>query len=101
MTRLTQGEFAAQLNTRFRMFHAQGETEIELIEVSDLTTTGGQERFWLIFRGPLQPFVPQGSYQLQHEVMGEFPLFIVPIRQDNLGFYYEAIFNRLAGQAAT
>ncbi len=101
MRTLTQEEFAAHLNTRFRVFHSEGETEVELIEVSEINRISGQERFWLIFRGPLESFVPQGNYQWQHETMGEFPLFIVPIRQDNQGFYYEAIFNRLTGQAAT
>jgi hypothetical protein len=101
MTNLTQEEFAAHLNTKFRVFHSESETEVELVEVSEINRRSGQERFSLVFRGPLKSFVPQGNYRWEHEAMGEFPLFIVPIRQDKKGFYYEAIFNRLTGQAAT
>jgi hypothetical protein len=31
--------------------------------------------------------------------MGQLDLFIVPIRQDAQGFYYEAIFNRIREQS--
>jgi hypothetical protein len=31
--------------------------------------------------------------------MGHFELFIVPVRQDADGFYYEAIFNRIREQS--
>jgi hypothetical protein len=27
--------------------------------------------------------------------MGQFELFLVPIKEDEQGFYYEAVFNRL------
>jgi hypothetical protein len=27
--------------------------------------------------------------------MGQFELFIVPVKQDAQGFYYEAVFNRI------
>ena len=99
MTELTQETFAPHVNTTFFVSHSDEETEVELIEVSDLKRTAGQERFWLLFRGPRQVFVPQGTYQFRHKAMGEFDLFIVPVREDNAGFYYEANFNRLMGAA--
>lgn len=101
MTALTQEQFALHLTTSFRLAEADRETQLELIEVSELKRTAGQERFSLIFRGPLESFIPQGCYDVRHDQMGEFPLFIVPIRQDSEGFYYEAVFNRLTEQTAT
>jgi uncharacterized protein DUF6916 len=98
MTKLEQEEFRPHLNTKFRVLKPESETEIELIEVSEVKKTRGQEMFWLVFRGPLQQFVPQGCYEMRHDKMGEFSLFIVPIRDDSQGFYYEAVFNRLIGQ---
>jgi hypothetical protein len=32
---------------------------------------------------------------MEHEALGSFELFIVPIRKDDEGFYYEAVFNRV------
>jgi hypothetical protein len=32
---------------------------------------------------------------MEHDEMGQFDLFLVPIRQDDQGFYYEAVFNRI------
>jgi hypothetical protein len=37
-------------------------------------------------------------YQLQHERLGAFELFLVPVGQDQDGVYYEAVFNRLQRQ---
>jgi len=40
-------------------------------------------------------FLDQGVHNLSHDQMGDFELFIVPIKRDEHGFYYEAIFNRI------
>jgi hypothetical protein len=40
-------------------------------------------------------FLDQGTRFFKHDQMGEFEIFIVPMRQDEQGFYYEAIFNRV------
>ena len=42
-------------------------------------------------------FLDQGVRDFSHDQMGQFELFIVPIRQDAQGFYYEAVFNRIRG----
>ena len=69
--------------------------ELELIEISELKLHPQQEEFALEFRGPLNMFLGQGVHNFSHDQMGQFELFIVPIKQDEQGFYYEAIFNRL------
>ncbi len=89
--------FSPQLNTTFLFFPAPAQTlELKLVEV---TSEAGQktengERFSLVFRGPLATFLPQAIYKVEHSEIGAFDLFIVPIRRDAEGFYYEAIFNR-------
>jgi hypothetical protein len=40
-------------------------------------------------------FLGQGVRNFEHEQMGKFELFIVPVEQDEQGFYYEAVFNRI------
>jgi len=93
---LTRDDFARQLNTPFGAeLQDRGTIRLDLIEVSPVRSMGGSEAFSIVFRGPAGAFLPQASYQFRHDELGAFELFIVPIRQDAHGFYYEAIFNRL------
>ncbi len=93
---LEQEEFNKHLNTKFRIHLNETETvEAELTEVSDLSVTDRQARFAITFRTPNQPFLGQGLRHFEHDQMGAFELFIVPIEQDQKGTNYEAIFNRV------
>jgi hypothetical protein len=51
------------------------------------------ERFSAFFRGPGDHFLQQKMYSFNHEQMGAFELFLVPVSQDQSGFRYEAVFN--------
>jgi len=93
---LTQQAFAQHANTRFQVQTGEDTSvDLDLVEVSDLKLYPEQEEFAIVFRGPLHAFLGQGIRSLTHEQMGQFELFIVPVRQDQHGFYYEAVFNRL------
>lgn len=96
---LTKESLAAELNTKFRLrFEPEQTIELELVEVNESGDVAGQaERFSIFFRGPLAVLLPQSIYRMEHEQLGSFELFIVPIRQDAQGFYYEAVFNRVKG----
>jgi hypothetical protein len=95
---LKEETFARQLHTKF-MLHPEPERtlELELIEVSSdgQRKTPGGESFSMVFRGPADPSLPQRTYRMEHGELGAFDLFIVPIRRDQDGLYYEAIINRL------
>ena len=94
--RLEHEDFAKQLNSRFRIQTSDLQTvEAELIEVSEHLVSTRQERFSLTFRTANDFFLGQGQRPFQHDQMGEFSLFLVPIGRDEAGTYYEAIFNRL------
>lgn len=97
---LTKDAFAENLNTRFR-FRAADEkvVELELTDVSskEYLRAEGVDHFSLLFRGPAELFLQQGTYRVEHERMGEFDLFIVPVRQTAEGFTYQAVFNRMLG----
>lgn len=96
---LTHEEFSKAKNTKFQVeFDENTRVELELIAVSEIKLYPQQEEFWIEFRGPLEKFLAQGGHNFSHEQMGQFELFIVPIKQDEQGFYYEAIFNRLRQQ---
>ena len=93
---LTHGEFKNQLNSRFSLKLNDSESaELLLTEVSELITGPRQEMFAIVFRGPAKSILPQRIYHLANDSMGELDLFLVPIRKDDEGVYYEAVFNRM------
>ena len=67
---------------------------VELIEANERRLSPDYESFSIMFRGPSGAFLPQAIYRFHHDAIGMFDLFIVPIRQDERGLYYEAVFNR-------
>lgn len=84
--------------------------EIELIEVTELTerkapkyswqkddteeeNTTKQTPFTFVFRFPPSHAAGQGIYHVSHPEKGTFEgIFLVPIAQDENGFYFEAVF---------
>jgi hypothetical protein len=93
---LTHEEFTKPVNTKFQVQNEENiPVELELIEISEMKLYPKQEEFSLEFRSPLNMFLSQGVHNFSHEQMGQFELFIVPFKQDDQGFYYQAIFNRL------
>lgn len=93
---LTHEEFSRNANTKFQVqVDEDTQVDLDLIAVSDLKLYPRQEEFALEFRGPLNMFLGQGLRNFTHDGLGQFELFIVPIKQDEQGFYYEVIFNRI------
>ena len=96
---LTHEAFSQNANTKFQVqVDEHTAVELELIEVSEIKLYPGQEEFSLEFLGPSDAFLDQGVRNFNHDQMGEFELFIVPIKQDAQGFYYEAVFNSIREQ---
>jgi len=93
---LTETEFSKHLNTKFRITGEQP-IELELTEVkgyfSKPNEESGMERFSAFFYGPGDRYLRQRVYALEHDVMGAFELFLVPVARDEKGFRYEAVFN--------
>jgi hypothetical protein len=96
---LTHEVFTRHLNTTFAIPTEDAtQVDLTLVEVSEFKVLPRQEQFAIVFRGPLDKFLGQGMRPLRHHVMGDFELFLVPIKQDEEGFYYEAVFNRIRKQ---
>ena len=94
--KLEHEEFAKHLNSKFRIRIDESQTvESELTEVSELLLSPRQERFAVVFRTSNDFYLDQGMRSFEHDVMGEFELFLVPVGRDDDGTYYEAVFNRL------
>jgi hypothetical protein len=88
------GTFGEHVNSTFRVQRERATIALELVEVADRSTRR-QVTFSLMFRGPQRPLLTQQIYPFEHDRLGRFDLFIVPVRQDGSGVYYEAVFNRL------
>jgi len=92
----TRDAFFACLNTKFRVLNVAPEQfDLDLIEVSDSKETLRQRAFSIVFLGPGDKLMPQHIYRLQHEVLGEMDLFLVPVGSKEQGYEYEAVFNQL------
>ena len=79
--------------------------ETTLVKVTDLRSAAdqkknlpGKECFVLDFRVASEPntrSLKQGTYQIRHDALGNFELFVVPIRNKEGELFYEATINRL------
>jgi hypothetical protein len=92
----THPTFVEHLNTKLRVLReGLDPVEIQLTEVGEFLQSPNQERFSIVFRGPLDAFLQQGIYTLDHDQMGRLSLFMVPVRMNDKGYDYEAVFNRV------
>lgn len=72
----------------------------EVSEHSHRAPCGFRTPFSVVFHGPLQPAMPQGTYRIEHPLLGTLELFLVPLGPDippELGqaptaLRYEAVF---------
>ena len=104
-------DFARQFNTTFVVRPERGAPiELVLVEIRPLASKiaapnaedARNEKFALLFRGSLAASLRQDTYSFEHQRVGSFAMFIVPIGcMDQSHCYYEAIFNRPARASKT
>jgi hypothetical protein len=100
LEKLTREIFARHLNTQFQVGgEATHSAALELVEANATPAPPGYEAFSIVFRGPSDPLLPQGMHCFHHDAIGTFDLFAVPIRRNQHGLYYEAVFNRRREEA--
>lgn len=93
-------ELAASAGRSGESFRAHlGGERVALLELiaatplaGDAARGTGRAPFSLVFRGPRTIALPQGTYRIEHDALGGFPLFLVPIGPDAGGPRYEAVF---------
>lgn len=95
---LTEREFLKHVHTKFVLkLDPTKPLELELTEVKGYQDAenepSGMERFSVFFDGPADPFLPQQVYPLEHDQLGAFDIFLVPVGRSDSGFKYEAVFN--------
>lgn len=92
--------FRRHLGEEFRIaVHQDGNLTVRLTSAEDLTERSGagsstsrRTPFSLLFHGPAEDYLRQGTYLIRHDAIGEFPLFLVPLGPEQGRMRYEAIF---------
>jgi hypothetical protein len=100
LERLSVDSFAPAVGEKFGRDAGEGGTiELELLEArlhdADAPAedeTGVRAPFSVTFRGPPDPVLAQGIHPLEHPSLGTLEIFIVPIRHEEDGTTYEAVF---------
>ncbi len=105
LDQLTFARFSPLVKTRFRVqADAANRIELELSNVTQLQShvransegaTHKNECFSLTFHGPGSRYLEQKMYEFEHDELGTFSLFMVPIGKSRDSFQYEVVFNRL------
>ena len=94
---LTEKEFSQHVGSEFLLSVNEQNIPLKLAEVKGYSAQAneqaGMERFSVFFEGPDNISLPQATYPIRHEQMGDFDLFLVPISRNETGFRYEAVFN--------
>src|SRR5579872_7360240 len=108
LERVSFSAFATCLNALFQVQDDSGlAVTLQLVEVQPAPPSppatlpaadAANEKFSLLFRGPLNQPLEQDSYSFECRGIGRFVMFIVPVASTETGHcYYEAIFNRPLG----
>lgn len=87
--------FSEHLRTRFKL-NGNSSTPIvlELEEIKEGDPSPKIELFSLFFRGPSAPHLPQQIYNLEHDKLGTFEIFLTAVASDQAGILYESVFHR-------
>ena len=89
-----KGAFSQAVHSTFRAaFDGHPEFTLRLTEFND-SSNAAQETFSLLFQAPVDAPEIQSIYRLENDDLGTIDLFLVPVRKDENGLYYEAVFNR-------
>ena len=89
----TLDNFVPHLHDTFWIRVDDQRVETRLVEAKSLgDQRRAREAFSLVFVGPGRFVLPQRTYRVEHETLGDMDLFLVPIGPDGAGMRYEAVF---------
>ena len=95
-SQLTHEEFSKHLNTTFRIrLNPEQTLDAKLVGISEHMVSTRQDRFAIVFQTSNDMLLAQGIAPFEHDQMGNFEIFIVPVARDEQGTRYEAVFNRI------
>ena len=86
-------DFAAAVNGIFKVSGTGIELTLESV-ADGVAMREDFECFSLEFQGPKDEVLDQGTFELTHETLGTFALFMTPVEENERGRVYQAVFNR-------
>ena len=75
--------FRAYVDTVFLVALKDQEVALRLVEVTEDPVSGPFRQFSLLFHGPAEPVLRQGTYEFRHETLKSDAWFTVPIAGSN------------------
>ena len=91
----SKGAFSEQVDSIFHARIGEGaDFDLRLVQFDDIVSNAVQENFTLMFQAPLDAPAVQNTFRLDHESLGTINLFLVPVKKNENGLYYEAVLNR-------
>lgn len=97
LDKLQSSDFTPYLHQNFSLHCGEAAPRAaELLEVRELGAAGPHAQrkpFAIVLRGPRERRLPQMIYKVEHEKLGAFEIFLVPVAVDESGYHYEAVFN--------
>jgi len=95
----TQQAFSSAVNSKFEVRQGdESAIEFTLVECKSLLSNEKQECYSLLFRGPADQPPVQNIFLLENDKLGTMELFLVPVKKDDLGLYFEAVMNHLVSK---
>ncbi len=93
----TKESFAEQSDTNFQAETKEGTSfEMTLVEIKTVVSNKIQECFSLLFRTTANDAPAfQQLFRVKHAALGEMTLFLVPVKKNENGLFFEAVFNKL------
>jgi hypothetical protein len=95
LDKVDRAQFAELVDQDFEIaLKAAPPLRVRLVEVRSLgpARVGSREAFALEFRGDPSNRLPQHIYAVTHSQLGTMEIFLVQIRADSTGSYFEAVF---------
>ena len=94
---LTLEDFQPRLNQTFQLHAGEQAVPVTLIETASIERSrgpkGARAPFHVLYQGPEEFPVPQGSYRFTAEGDFDCEFFIVPVAKEPAGYIYQAIFS--------
>lgn len=88
--------FSGQVNSLFSARLEEGPViEMCLVKLTEIVCNDVQENYSLLFRSNVDTPPEQGIYRMENPVLGTMEIFLVPVKKDEAGLYFEAVFNNL------
>lgn len=97
LTNVSKDDFHAALHSQFVTKGASDAFVSELVSVEIAKSAATHECFSLLFKAPADTACEQMIYGIEHPTLGAMDLFLVPVKRNTEGVFFEAVINRVIG----